>query len=104
MSTFEDLKCNVDDPQDWGLFDPAGWGFQYWPEEPEPMETLAMDLQDPEPMETREMSDAKIIMYMERERIESILDDQDSDEKGPPWLWKKKQSDAPSDYVMIVPI
>ena len=64
-----------------------------------------MDLQDPEPMETQEMPDAQRIIYMERKRIESILDDQDSDEKGPPWLWKKKkQSDAPSDYVMIVPI
>ena len=86
MSTFEDLKCNVDDPQDWGLFDPAGWGFRYWPEEPEPVETLAMDLQDPEPMKTQEMPDAQRIIYMERERIASILDDQDSDEKGPPWL------------------
>ena len=63
-----------------------------------------MDLQDPEPMETQEMPDAQRIIYMERERIESILDDQDSDEKGPPWLWRKKQSDALSDNVVIVPI
>ena len=76
---------------DWGLFDPAGWGFQYWPEESEPVETLAMDLVGPPPIESQNMSEAQRIR---RDRIREILDDQDSDEKGPPWLWKKKKSDV----------
>ena len=100
MSTFEDMKCNVDDPMDWGLFDPAGWGFQYWPEESEPVETLAMDLVGPPLIESQNMSEAQRIR---RDRIHAILDDQDSDEKGPPWLWKKKKSDVLSDYV-IAPV